>query len=224
MFLKVQKINKSLLVLGIFVFFILLFSGHFLNNKQTSANELTAERVYSANNFKDFEKAVLEVCSDDENVLEEDNLLEIDAQNEINIGSKNTSESQDNESKFESKRLIVCGEFEEDYGAQVIIEGYKDYTVLCYPSWQVADYAYSQLIKDQDITVMIDSSICAASQLDVEVESIKDQATDKNWGYDAISADVINQYMQAYGSDEELVVAVLDSGVNTSHSFLTIDF
>lgn len=219
MFLKVQKINKSLLVLGIFVFFILLFSGHFLNNKQTSANELTAEQVYSVDNFKEFEKAVLEVCSDDENVLEEDNLLEIDAQNEINIGSKNTSESQDNESKFESKRLIVCGEFEEDYGAQVIIEGYKDYTVLCYPSWQVADYAYSQLIKDQDITVMIDSSICAASQLDVEVESIKDQATDKNWGYDAISADVINQYMQAYGSDEELVVAVLDSGVNTSHSF-----
>lgn len=205
---RVQKINKKLLVLsGALVFFMLILFNVFFINQSTYAAQSMSE-VCLVENFEEFERAVLEVCED----KSENRSL---SQRSIQDDSLSVA------TKFNLKRLIVRGHLEDYYGAQTVIKGYKDYVVLCYSSYLSTYHAYNQLIKNADISVMIDSTIYATADSNTSLSS---QDITNNWGNEAINVDLINQYLQTNGTQEELVVVVLDSGINTSHSLFNDRF
>ncbi len=141
------------------------------------------------------------------------NLLRKDKEN--NVQSNSRSFSNDEESVFALKRLIVIGNLENDYGASMVIDGYKNYYILCYNSEQETEFAYNQLSKNENLYVIIDQKIYASDYADNDY-SYSDY---DSWGAEAMDVGGINDYLETFGTKEDVVVAVLDTGIDTEHTY-----
>lgn len=187
-----QKTYKFFLFLLCFSFLILAFFSISGTTKNT--------QEYTLDDFYKFEKAVM-ALDDNESSKSE------------GLNSKSFNSANEEESPFYLKRLITVGELDSTYGAREVVDGYKNISFLCYDNEEQAEYAYSKLSQDKEIKVIVDQVITIADYSDIEY----DYSSNPNWGYKAINAGGINDYLQTYGTSEDVVVAVLDSGVNTSH-------
>ncbi len=119
-------------------------------------------------------------------------------------------------SKYVLKRLIVFGDIDETYGATKVVSGYKNYNVLCYENEFDTKNAYNNLIAE-GTEVYVDSVIVAQA----ETEGSYDYSNDRTWGAEAIEIGPYRDYLDVNGTDRDVVVAVVDSGINTSHSMFS---
>lgn len=114
-------------------------------------------------------------------------------------------------SEYKFKRIIVLGNVKETYGAKVILT-YNNYNILSYETEEQTKYAYEQLSKNEDL---ITSLVSLVETADYDYSSYVNQ-----WGAAAIDLGYYNDYLVTNNSGEEVVVAVLDTGINTSHTML----
>lgn len=116
--------------------------------------------------------------------------------------------------KFQFKRLIVQGKLKNNYGASKVISGYKDYYVLCYETESQTKYAYSMLVESEKLSVSIDSMVYSDGYADKNY----DYSEYNSWGAEAIDIAGYLDYLKSNKmTEKEIVVAVIDTGINTSH-------
>ena len=120
--------------------------------------------------------------------------------------------------KFSLKRILVNGEVKNTYNASTFITGYKDYNVLCYDTIEETKYAYEQLLLDESLDVGLDAILSVSEEEVAETEY--DYSGYNSWGAEAIDLGVYNEYLALNGIEEEKVVVVIDTGINTSHHLL----
>lgn len=136
--------------------------------------------------------------------------------NELGYVAFETSDGYEIFSKYVLKRLIVFGDIDESYGATNVVSGYKNYNILSYDNEFDTKNAYKKLIADGQ-EVYVDSVIVAQA----EVEGSYDYSNDRTWGAEAIEIGAYRDYLDVNGTNRDVVVAVVDSGINTSHSMFS---
>jgi subtilisin family serine protease len=121
--------------------------------------------------------------------------------------------------KFCLKRLIVGGEYIQTYGASRVIDGVY-YDVLCYDTEEETSLAYANLSAQSDLEVIIDSVVKVSSTTEEnssETTKTYDYSGYNSWGAQAMEIGAYREYLQTVGTSEDVVVAVLDTGINTGH-------
>ncbi|MBO5885077.1 MAG: S8/S53 family peptidase, partial [Clostridia bacterium] len=166
------------------------------------------------NQFLAFEQAVID--------LNKNNTpLEVKIEDGISQENQNVSdteiEQEENFSKFELKRLIVTGDLKNNYGA-LNVYSYNDIHILAYSTEKETKLAYEELIKDSSLGVVIDQYH--------QTEGYADEAYDyttgyQNWGAEAIDIGGYRKFLSDNSVTKEVVVVVIDTGLNTSHEMFT---
>lgn len=121
--------------------------------------------------------------------------------------------------KYSLKRIIVNGEIEDTYNASVHISGYKDYNILCYDTIEQTKYAYQQYTAQEDLNVLLDA-VATTAEENVESEDYYDYSPYLSWGAEAMDLEIYKEYLYNDSITDEVVVAVLDTGINTAHEML----
>ena len=175
------------------------------------ACNITDNDVHTDNNdteeFLSFEKEFLEM-NNDAGYIELDK-SQNNAQNSLEIVET------DNSSQFKLKRLIVQGDIKDTYGAQKKAS-YNSLHILSYATEMETAKAYEALTKDESLSVTIDSLVKAEGYADEEY----DYSDNINWGAEAMDIGGYRQFLtdnKSAWTDREVVVVVLDTGINTSH-------
>lgn len=115
--------------------------------------------------------------------------------------------------KYSLKTILVEGKVENTYNASTFITGYKNKNVLFYDTIEETKIAYQSLIQNQELIVVLDRVVEID---DFEQAQIK-SGLYESWGKDTMDLDVYNQYLQTNNINKDVVVAVLDTGICTSH-------
>ncbi len=182
-----------------FAFFV--GSGLFFKNKTAYA-----ENISSTVSVMTFIADVKEFANSDEKVF--DKIAKPD--NEI-------LDSVSSSTKFALKRLIVNGHLSNTFGAIKDVAGYKNYHILCYGTEEQTEYAYNELIKDKSLVVSIDDIV----ECDAYYDTTYTYTSYNSWGAETLDVAGYKEYLGTNTSGKrEVVVAVIDSGINTSHSLL----
>ena len=200
MYSSIQKKSLLVVILTIVTIFCLVF---FINNS-TSAN------VYndSYGDFIQFENKIIDLLNEDK---------ETSSESGLKARSLNSSNNSASNSTFALKRLIVLGDIDYYYGAKEVISGYKDYNILSFDSEAQTAYAYNQLSKNDNITVIIDQEIHTSDYADNDYV----YGSNYSWGAKAMNVGGIYDYLQTNGTSEDIVVAVLDTGINVNHTLFS---
>lgn len=119
---------------------------------------------------------------------------------------------ENNINEFYLQRLIVQGNLEDTYGASNVI-GYGNLHILSYSSPEEAQFAYINLSSDSSLSVSIDGYATVEGYAD---ESYN-YSSYANWGAEAIDIGGYRQFLVDNNVEKEVVVVVLDTGINTSH-------
>ena len=131
---------------------------------------------------------------------------------------------------FETKRLIVKSKKSIDYcGAVDCVSGYKDLHILQYDSVAAAKIAYSYYLTCDYIDyVEPDVIMSAQAEIDMpEIEVDDSDISDMNdvtaeaieWLSDKIGFNDIKDELSEMINDDYILVAVLDSGIDTDHEY-----
>ena len=111
--------------------------------------------------------------------------------------------------KFQLKTLFVEREIDVDCD-NVTINNVAECKVLKYATEEETCEAYYQL-QSEGVQVVADRIVTAAAIDNFTTGNFN------SWGADAIDIDTYREYYAESGSKTEVVVAVLDTGINTSH-------
>ena len=212
--------SKSLLLGLLFIIIATSFSlGFCFFSSNEIKNVYATTNNYTVEDFLEFENAIKDLCENDNYNLSNTNNNQISSfsLSALNNTNENNAlidnKSSNNFSKFYLRRLIVIGNIEETFGATKIINGYKDYSILCYDTEEQTKYAYEQLLQNNNIKVIIDSVISTNDYAD----NIYDYSKALTWSNEAMNVGGINEYLQTNGTNENVVVVILDTGINISH-------
>lgn len=147
-----------------------------------------------------------------------------------NFGSSASAYDKLPDDAFETERLIVKSKETIDYqGAVDYVNGYNDLYILQYDSQLSAKKAYEYYLKCDFIEYVEPDYIVTASIEDVPGVDVPD---DKPNDYDDVTAEAIEWLSDKIGfsdikekledkiEDDYVLVAVLDSGVDTDHELL----
>ena len=111
--------------------------------------------------------------------------------------------------KFNLKTLMVIGE--SDFSAYKNVEMSDEFsTTLTFESEEETKVAFEELSKNPNIQVFVDQIVTSSDSYSLDDDPI-------GWGYDTINVGPYWQYLEDNSVDEEVVVVVIDSGINTSH-------
>jgi len=125
---------------------------------------------------------------------------------------------------FQTRRLIVRTSFSMDFNqfnATDIIQGPDNITVLQFSTIHETYEAYGQLsVLDAVIWVEPDTYIPPFEEVMVSADFPSLGSFHRSWGVERIGADRYAEFLRNNGRDQRVVVAVLDTGVNSGHSFL----
>lgn len=148
--------------------------------------------------------------------------------NDINLLSRNKAQFFENNDfsfketennyviypKYQLKRLIVNGKVKNNFGAKKVISGYKDYNILCYETEEATKTAYLNLKNNKSLDVFVDKMVISESY----AENDYDYSNNKSWGAKAIDYAGYLDYLKTNNfTNNEIVVAVIDTGINTAH-------
>lgn len=193
-----------------------LFAG--LGFAPVSAYAQTTESA----NAEEFISAVMELSRQDEQNEEirlsqtKSRVLPEEVVSQKNIEVQ-LSNSQSDDQLYKYKRLIVQGNGFNLYGAYRDISGYKDYHILCYNSVEETKCAFQSLKRD-GVKVSIDEEVTQESYY----ENTYSYSTYKNSQIiEKIDIGGFRQYLSDTNASNEIVVAVIDSGINTSHEMFS---
>ncbi len=121
-------------------------------------------------------------------------------------------------SKYALKRLIVRGDVENTYGANDSVITYKNYNILSYDTERATKIAYEKFVAE-GANVSIDMVITAEQ---VESQTVEyDYSLHNSWGAETIEIGQYRNFLDGSGTDKDVVVVVIDTGINTSHNMFT---
>ncbi len=111
---------------------------------------------------------------------------------------------------YQTKRLIVKSAEDEleTHGAVKEISGFRDLHILQYETEEAARKAQEKLMLTDGVEYVEPDTVVSTAEVH------------KSWGTDYIGADTYNAYLQESTGLEEVVVAVVDTGVDSEHVFL----
>ncbi len=111
---------------------------------------------------------------------------------------------------YQTKRLIVKSgkELPDTYGAVKVISGFRDLHVLQYETEEEARAAHEKLLLADNVEYVEPDQVVFAAE------------AHNSWGAEYIGVDTYNEYLQANTDLDEVVVAVVDTGVDKKHEFL----
>lgn len=216
----------------LFIALILILGVNFLT---LSMFEITTKANESGDNntsdFFAFEQSVIELNNEDKPVIIEDYAYESDCLNEdntINLERLNdyciendsyyisTQDGYEVYSNFGLKRLIVQGDLKQTYNASSVYS-YGKLHILTYLTEEETEFAYNNLIKDDTLDVSFDKY----ENLESYADNSYDYSVYKNWGAEAADIGGYRKYLVDNNVNKEIVVVVLDTGLNTSHEMFT---
>ena len=131
-------------------------------------------------------------------------------------------------SLFETKRLIVKAKKLNDFqGAVDYVSGYNDLYILQYATVADAKNAYNYYLECNDVQYVEPDVVMETTEEDVEVNVPVDigemdeiKATAIEWLSDKIGFTELKEKLANNIADDYVLVAVLDSGVDTDHELL----
>jgi len=140
------------------------------------------------------------------------------------------------EDPYQTMRLIVTSEegLSSSYGAEAVIS-YENEYILQYSSTEDTINAYTALAADAEVDELYIDAVVTAYETEEEEEEISSYAltnsdgedTHLSWGVETMGLDVMQENLEATDTDEsteddleEVVVAVVDSGVNYDNIYL----
>jgi len=191
---KFVRISMILFVLLVSFFFCDAFFAKAIDNNDMSS-------------FLEFEQAIIDLNNEDNKSKNNQSML-------LSYGRNNFSDEEDGE--FSLKRLIVQGNLKKTYGASNVIS-YNNLHVLCYDSQKDTEYAYEKLLLDSSLDVFVDK----IHKLEEYAEKDYDYSSYKNWGAQAIDIGGYREFLLDNNVTKEVVVVVMDTGINTSHPMFT---
>ena len=109
--------------------------------------------------------------------------------------------------KFQLKQLIVNGFIEEYYGAEKVAVCFGDIHILQYATEEETELAYNKF-KESNVKVSIGQIVKTRASASSNYNS---------WGAEESNIDEFQSYLNTNGSTEDVVVVVLDTGINTAH-------
>jgi len=121
-------------------------------------------------------------------------------------------------SEYETKRIIVTGKVTNSFGAKKVLT-YKDYNILSYATEEDTKYAYENLSQDDSLIVVLNGRIALCDSAETQTISYDYSQHRNQWGTDAIDYGYYNEYLKNHNSKEEVVVAVIDTGIRATHSY-----
>ncbi len=149
-------------------------------------------------------------------------LINYSAENKIILNSEENEPDGD----FDSCRLIVQADRKPDELNSVgMASGFKDYYIIQFSSESAAEKAYGYY-KEQDYVTAVssdDATVELDAQVDVNsVQTMSETPTRLNsWGAESIGLYDVKDYIANNNiSTEEIVVAIVDTGVDLEHEFL----
>jgi len=185
-----KKTFRFSLLLTMIIFCSALFLGVFsFIDKKPQEDSVKA--------FLEFEQKIMEMTKNDS----VDNSLK----------SFSLSENEE-ENKFVLKRLIVVGNVKNTYNA-INTASFNNLTVLEYDSIEETEIAYNFLKEEKNINVLVDKyeKTTGYAETDYSYDS------NKNWGAEAMYIGGYRQFLTDNNVNKEVVVVVMDTGINTSH-------
>ncbi len=149
-------------------------------------------------------------------------LINYSAENQIILNS----EENETDGDFDSCRLIVKADRKPDELNSVgMASGFEDYYIIQFSSEYAAEKAY-EYYKEQDYVTAVssdDATVELDAQVDVNsVQTMTETPTRLNsWGAESIGLYDVKDYIANNNiSTEEIVVAIVDGGVDLEHEFL----
>ena len=210
--MKSCRLKKVLIILSMLflsgIFFLLW--QHFLPVKQNNINEVSFETILEStpNEFSTIYSSVSDFV--DDQAIE-------DYANENGYSYYYEEEQVCFYNKFALKTLLVKGIFDESKYDNVEKIG-TNFAILTFDTIEQTEQAYNELKCSPNINVDVDQLLYSTVEGETVANATSRQAI--GWGYDAIQIQPYQDYLTSEGVDEQIVVAVLDSGINTSHEML----
>ena len=146
----------------------------------------------------------------------------LDVNNGIKIGSSSSNVELSNDDKvYQSMRLIVKSKSETlpSMGANEVISGYNNLHIYQFDSIENTKKAHIELEKLSNVDyVDIDIKFEIG---DSSISGYDDDFSYSTWGYDDMGIDVYSQMLKSKYPEqmEQVVVAVMDTGIDTDHSW-----
>ena len=153
-----------------------------------------------------------------EEIVDDENIAEVCEG--LDLAYSETDNGYEVYSKYKYKRIIVTGSVTNNYGAEKVLT-YKNYNILTYTTEEETKYAYENLQKDDSLIVVLDGRVELTNS--TQLQSIDyDYSQHRNrWGTEAIDLGYYSEYLETNNSNEEVVVAVIDTGIRATHSEFT---
>ena len=191
-----KKIFKAVLLFSLVIGLSLSFL-FCINFNKAQAEEVDMQSFYS------FQQQMKELAKSDELLI-------------FNSSENQEEIDKDGNSPFKFKRLIVNDTNFNTYGAIKDISGYKNYHILCYETIEQTIDAYHNLL-DDGVRVSIDEEIKAESYYDQTYS----YSSYNSWGVERVDIGGYRKYLSDTNANNQVVVAVLDTGINTSHEMFS---
>ena len=118
---------------------------------------------------------------------------------------------------YQTKRLLVQGEVVPDCGAVDSESAEGGYTVLSFATEADTEAAYRLLSADRRVTEVSCENIYTVSDYTASDFSLNENLS---WGADYIDSPQLVEYVEENGVSGTVTVGIVDTGINTKHSFL----
>lgn len=193
---------------------VLLITGYGDIGFVYGAEEGTAITTAAVQSTEDAEELaeVEEIIEEADSALEMAELISVDESlSEVDIYTEN--------SRFGLKRLILkADDLQETYGATDIAhyDEYDEY-VLTFATVEETEWAYYRIQEDYGEDSCFPDEIIEAEDVLMDVAGIQ-PADALSWGISYMGMDYLKAEYDYYDIDAEVKVAIIDSGINTSHS------
>ena len=148
-------------------------------------------------------------------------VTELNTEYELDSDSYEEKYNEDNPNASENRLIVQARSVKDDAGAVESMSG-LEYTVLQYDDKQDMEAAYEQLTsegytveKDRVLSVK-DNSVKNLRTMADETEETEEVS--QMWAYESVMSDyAITEIEQSSAADEEIVIGVLDSGLDYTH-------
>ena len=148
-------------------------------------------------------------------------VTELNTEYELDSDSYEEKYNEDNPNASENRLIVQARSVKDDAGAVESMSG-LEYTVLQYDDKQDMEAAYEQLTsegytveKDRVLSVK-DNSVKNLKTMADETEETEEVS--QMWAYESVMSDyAITEIEQSSAADEEIVIGVLDSGLDYTH-------
>lgn len=188
--------------------------GLFSSKPETSVHAVQTEQSDLAS-FLAFEQAIIEMNNATDNYAANGTRLSMAS---VDVGANDVEHSSmlEEPNEFALKRLVVQGDINNTYGA-INQASYNHLHVLCYSSEADTERAYNQFSQNPSLDVIVDEKVKTSGYCDKTYS----YSSYTNWGAEATDIGGYRQFLVDNDVDKEVVVVVMDTGINTSHSMFS---